>query len=42
VECAKDDVVCGHRAEGVTVLMDTEGKYSSPEGAASLEVSIDV
>jgi hypothetical protein len=38
-DSAKDDVVCGNRAGGVTVLLDTEGRYSTPEGAASLEVS---
>jgi len=37
-DSAKDDVVCGNRAGAVTVLLDSEGRYSTPEGAAVLEV----
>jgi histidinol phosphatase-like enzyme len=37
-DSAKDDIVCGNRAGGVTVLLDSEGRYSTPEGAALLEV----
>lgn len=38
-DSAKDDVVCGNRAGAVTVLLDSEGRYSSPAGASLLEVS---
>lgn len=30
-DSAKDDVVCGNRAGAVTILLDTEGRYSGPE-----------
>lgn len=36
-DSAKDDVVCGNRAGAVTVLLDSEGRYSTPAGAATLE-----
>lgn len=38
-DSAKDDVVCGNRAGAVTVLLDSEGRYSTAEGAALLEVT---
>jgi histidinol phosphatase-like enzyme len=37
-DSAKDDIVCGNCAGAVTVLLDSEGRYSVPEGAATLQV----
>jgi hypothetical protein len=39
---AKDDIVCGNRAGAVTVLLDSEGRYSSGERAAELAVRVRV